>query len=320
LVRILVWLLGFLLLFSSIGYAGEIYINLPAYRLYYLENGVVVRDFPIAIGKQVSIFENQVRKTETPQGSFRVVNKVVWPAWYPSSWLKKERGWPDNYVVPGGIENPLGSRWIGLSVPGIGIHGNNDPASIGLAVSLGCIRMYNQDVEDLYKLVLVGDRVKIAYERIDVIRYSDNLYRIGFYPDVYHKGDVSLEDVRFVVERYWFGSLLDDELLEYILEVGYLNVEPRILVNGQEISTMVWEETIYLPIRELARAGNNGIEWKAETREVFWVGKAEPLEGVLYEGRFYVTIDLAQELLSAPFAHSWQVGESHVSQWETWNK
>jgi lipoprotein-anchoring transpeptidase ErfK/SrfK len=75
--------------------------------------------------------------TETPTGEFTIVNKQA---------------------NPGG---PYGAFWMGLSKPSYGIHGTNDPSSIGRMVSRGCIRMYNDDVLALTKLVPVGTRVTI---------------------------------------------------------------------------------------------------------------------------------------------------------------
>ncbi|MDQ0339992.1 nucleoid-associated protein YgaU [Caldalkalibacillus uzonensis] len=116
-----------------------IHIELTKRTLTLYQDGKLVRTFPIAIGKNGS----------TPQGTFTIVNKVKNP-WYL----------PDN--IPGGDPaNPLGSRWLGLSVPGTngytyGIHGTNNPSSIGQSVSKGCIRLHNADVEWLFKQVSVG--------------------------------------------------------------------------------------------------------------------------------------------------------------------
>ena len=64
--------------------------------------------------------------------------------------------------IPPGPDNPLGTRWMGLVRPSVGIHGTNDPASIGYSVSHGCIRMSIPDVERLFEMVYVGTRVTIT--------------------------------------------------------------------------------------------------------------------------------------------------------------
>ena len=67
-------------------------------------------------------------------------------------------------IVPPGKSNPLGTRWLGLSRKGYGIHGTNAPKSIGKRASHGCIRMRNHDIEELFELVSVGDTVELIGE------------------------------------------------------------------------------------------------------------------------------------------------------------
>jgi lipoprotein-anchoring transpeptidase ErfK/SrfK len=94
----------------------------------------------------------------TPLGRFEV--KVMWrnPWWVPppSEWAKDKR------PVPPGPGNPLGTRWMGLSAPYVGIHGTPDAASIGYSVSHGCIRMLIPEVEWLFERVEVGTTVFIV--------------------------------------------------------------------------------------------------------------------------------------------------------------
>jgi hypothetical protein len=68
-------------------------------------------------------------------------------------------------VIPPGPNNPLGPRWVGLSQKGFGIHGTNQPSSVGKAASHGCIRMRNRDIEQFFEMVSVGDAVSIRGER-----------------------------------------------------------------------------------------------------------------------------------------------------------
>ena len=94
----------------------------------------------------------------TPLGRFRVVVKWKNPWWYPpnSAWAK------DLEPVPPGPGNPLGTRWMGISSPGVGIHGTPEPGSIGYSVSHGCIRMRIPDAEWLFEKVPVGTTVFIV--------------------------------------------------------------------------------------------------------------------------------------------------------------
>jgi len=106
----------------------RIIVDLSDRKLYLLDGNLVVREFPVGIGKML---------TQTPQGEFEIVNKQP---------------------HPGG---PFGAFWMGLSKPHYGIHGTNDPASIGREVSHGCVRMYNEDVLRLAAIVPLRTRVTI---------------------------------------------------------------------------------------------------------------------------------------------------------------
>lgn len=153
----------------------EIVINIPAFRLYLYENGVRIREYPIGVG---NVFQPSII------GETQIINKVVEPTYYPPQWW--ERGLAP---IPPGPKNPVGTRWLGLGFPGYGIHGTNDPSSVGEALSAGCIRMYNEDVEELTDFVVVGTPVYLLYEIITLER--DPLLGtklITLYPDVYRLG------------------------------------------------------------------------------------------------------------------------------------
>lgn len=117
-------------------------INKSSNTLTLLKGKQIVNKYNIATGKKWTL---------TPEGKFRIVNKLVNPEWFK---------------VKGGIpENPLGYRWMGLSIGSgwfYGIHGNNNPRSVGTYASNGCVRMYNQDVEYLYEILNVGTPVWIG--------------------------------------------------------------------------------------------------------------------------------------------------------------
>lgn len=130
--------------------ACEIIINLPAFQLQVYRKGQPMRSYPIAVGKEV---------TPTALGTTHIINKVADPTYYPPDWGK--RGLKP---IPPGPRNPVGTRWLGLAIKGYGIHGTNDPSSIGRAESAGCIRMLNTDVEELSDLVRVGTPVTFVYE------------------------------------------------------------------------------------------------------------------------------------------------------------
>ena len=116
----------------------------------YLYNGVrLVRTFPVATGQAIY---------PTPLGHFQIVVKWVNPWWYPPT----QDAWAQGLKpVPPGPGNPLGTRWMGLSAPGVGIHGTDEPWSIGHSESHGCIRMQVSSAEWLFTRVQVGTPVFI---------------------------------------------------------------------------------------------------------------------------------------------------------------
>lgn len=136
-------------------------INLAELRLYYvwMEQGRLrLRAYPISVGAE---------GLNTPEGEFKVKNKVENPLWTAPASIREER--PDGpHTIPPGPENPLGDHWIGLSIPGYGIHGTNKPLGVGRRVSHGCIRLYPEDVRDLFSRVKVGTPVRIIYQPIKV--------------------------------------------------------------------------------------------------------------------------------------------------------
>ena len=124
--------------------ARQVLVSIPDRKLAVLEDGRVLKVFPVAVGADDS---------PSPDGEFQIVNRLSNPTYYHPG-----------KVIPAGPANPLGSRWIGLSLKGYGIHGTNAPRSIGKAASHGCIRMAKRDLEQLFDMVRVGDTVAIRAE------------------------------------------------------------------------------------------------------------------------------------------------------------
>jgi lipoprotein-anchoring transpeptidase ErfK/SrfK len=126
-----------------------IFISLQHHKLALLVDGKIRKIYRVAVGKT---------STPSPVGQFTIVNRVSNPTYYHPG-----------KVVAAGTNNPVGSRWMGLSAKGYGIHGTNQPDSIGKAASTGCIRMGKRDVEELFALVAVGDPVEIRDSRDEQI-------------------------------------------------------------------------------------------------------------------------------------------------------
>jgi lipoprotein-anchoring transpeptidase ErfK/SrfK len=130
---------------------GRIVIDLGKLRLHLYRGDKRYRSYGVAAGQAAY---------PTPTGDFVVVNKQMHPTWVPppnAAWAKGAK------PIPPGPGNPLGTRWIGLSAPGVGIHGTPASYSIGSYASHGCIRMHIPDVEDLFERVVVGMPVTIRW-------------------------------------------------------------------------------------------------------------------------------------------------------------
>lgn len=173
-------------------FARGILVNIAARTLYWYEEGRLVRAFPVAAGKPA---------TPTPVGSFQVESRAVDPWWLPP--------WGGAAVAPGPA-NPLGTRWLGFH-GGYGIHGTNDPPSIGQLVSLGCIRMQNRDAEWLHAQVRVGTPVRVVYETALIEADRHGRRYLGLYPDTYGRGGKGAYEV--LAEAGLAPDLLPPDLL-----------------------------------------------------------------------------------------------------------
>ncbi len=130
---------------------GTIVVNTKERRLYHVQgNGKAMR-YGIGVGRDGFQWS----------GTHRVSRKAEWPGWTPPAAMRKRQPGLPAYM-PGGISNPLGARALYIGSTIYRIHGSNEPWSIGQAVSSGCIRMTNQDVEHLYERVRVGAKVIVV--------------------------------------------------------------------------------------------------------------------------------------------------------------
>lgn len=135
---------------AETSHAGTIDIDNKNRVLTLVQDDGTMIQYPIAVG----------RKGLQWTGQHVITRKVKWPAWNPSSAMRRRHpGLPAH--VPGGPENPLGARALYLGDTLYRIHGTNEPDSIGRAASSGCFRMRNEDVIDLYERVGVGTVVVV---------------------------------------------------------------------------------------------------------------------------------------------------------------
>jgi lipoprotein-anchoring transpeptidase ErfK/SrfK len=147
-------LIVFILLLSPLWPIGEnpivgdpfLIVNKKTNELAFINEGQIQKIYSVATGKEDDL---------TPVGKFTITVKAVRPYY-----RKKD--------IPGGAkENPLGSRWIGFDAEGTdgriyGVHGNNNPDSIGRFITQGCVRMHNEEVEDLFTQIPIGTQIAIV--------------------------------------------------------------------------------------------------------------------------------------------------------------
>lgn len=127
--------------------ASELILHLSKRKVEVYQNKQLVATFPVAVGK---------KGWETPLGNFNVLQMIENPSW--------QHPW-NGKIFPPGPQNPLGQRWIGFWTDGtnfIGFHGTPNESLIGQAVSHGCVRMKNKDIEQLFELVSIGTTVKVV--------------------------------------------------------------------------------------------------------------------------------------------------------------
>jgi lipoprotein-anchoring transpeptidase ErfK/SrfK len=130
---------------------GTIVVKTEQRRLYYVIDEQHALRFPVGVG----------RAGKTWTGEAHVEGKYVKPAWAPPDDIRREHPNLPQVIAGGAANNPMGAAALTLRGGEYAIHGTNNPASIGGFVSYGCIRMYNRDIRELYRLVDVGTPVVV---------------------------------------------------------------------------------------------------------------------------------------------------------------
>lgn len=164
-----------------------IVLNLPEMRLYYFPpDEDVVYVYAVGIGRE---------DWATPLGVQKITEKVKNPTWTPPASIRAEHaanGDPLPAVVQAGPDNPLGRFKMRLTNPSYLIHGTNKPAGVGMRVSHGCVRMYDEGIEELFSLAPMGTQVNIINQPMKVGWYGDGLY-LEFHPPL-EEFQVSVEE------------------------------------------------------------------------------------------------------------------------------
>lgn len=164
-----------------------ILINLPQRMLFFFRDGALRGAFPVGLGKPT---------WPTPAGSFNVVEHTQDPEWVVPLSIQEEMRENGEVVltrVPPGPKNPLGKYWMGLSLPGYGIHSTNAPRSVYHFRSHGCIRLEPDHAEYLFSQVKVRDPGKIVYTPTLLAALNDGRIYLEVNPDIYGKGGDALQ-------------------------------------------------------------------------------------------------------------------------------
>jgi L,D-transpeptidase ErfK/SrfK len=151
-----------------------IVVNVAELRLYYfpVDSGPPPRGVPPG-ARRVVTHPISVGRMDwhTPLGITKVTGRVANPSWYPPQSIREEHAERNDIlpkVVPPGPDNPLGEHALRLGLPGYLIHGTNLPSGVGMRVTHGCIRMFPEDIESMYKTVPTGTVVQIVNQPVKV--------------------------------------------------------------------------------------------------------------------------------------------------------
>lgn len=258
-----------------------IVLNVAAKRLFYFPEvtaGEPVRivTYPIGIGRV---------GWHTPVGEAKVVAKATDPVWYvPWSVQQEHRqdGDPLPAVVPPGPDNPLGRHVLQLNMPGYLIHGTNQPYGVGMRVSHGCVRLYPENIEQLYSMAGVGTPVRIINEPFLLGRQNGELYFESHAP---------LADDTVSVEAH----------LEQIFAAGRNQSGAFIDVKEQHQARTVVSDALGVPVRILL----------GDTFEVY--SRARVVKNTVVADPDAPTLAEVRELLDAPLEQSELEGSSDTA-------
>jgi hypothetical protein len=185
--------------------ASKIVINIPSRTLWVYSGEKIVRYFPVGVGRPGFM---------TPLGQFKVIRKILDP------------GWENPYKAKGavritpGANNPLGTRWIGFhqnSSGEYGMHGTDNPGSVGKFSSHGCVRLKIPDAEALFELVEIGTPVEVVYEPV-LIRENGNDIRLIVYTDRFKKGMPSVDKIQQDILKQYPGAEVDLSKIQAALQ------------------------------------------------------------------------------------------------------
>lgn len=270
--------------------ADGLVVNLPERGVFLFRGGVFEKFYPVAIG--------QPGRFATPTGQFKLISLVKDPNWMPPEWA----GLGKDTIVPAGPDNPLGDRWMGLSMPGLGLHSTTQPASIGAAESHGCMRMYPQMARELFDKLEVGYPVRIEYEPVKIGRDSETgSLCLAVFPDVY--GLAPLEQrCQEVLSKSGISSWIEPQQLKRWLgqpqgvPLTFADGQIGLSYQGQEVAEpgllLKSSQGLFLSVEALRRLGV-AATYEATTKAVSLqrdqaAYEVSGAEGVNLEGKVYL--------------------------------
>lgn len=275
-----------------VNYKGDlILVNKSSNTLYFMKNGREYKSYPVATGK---------RPEDTPDGKHRVVTKAKNPSWGGAGVSEP--------IAGGAPNNPLGKRWIGISYGGgskYGMHGNSNSNSIGKNISMGCIRMFNEDVEKFYDEVknstpvwIGGEDLLISYgvefkynfgnpkinkdepKERDDINISLNGILLDINKPIMNYKGTNYYGFRDTVESmggsiYWDGERkaaigeLNNRTIEFKLDSReyYINGYTNFLPENQK-PFLSKDNSIYIPIRYMMESLGFDVAWDQDTNMI----------------------------------------------------
>ena len=202
----------------EVGSYDGIVINISEMRLYYFhkkDRSPVVTTYPIGIGSEGN---------DTPVGVFKVIQKIVDPSWYPPPSIRKER--PElPKVIPPGPDNPLGSHALRLSLGTVLIHGTNRPFAVGRKVTHGCIRLYPEDIPQLFGVIPNGMKVTIVRQPIKVGVRDKKVYIEVHRDDYRQKVDYFNEAVKLLRKKGLLKDVSTEKIYQAVEEKQGFPVE-----------------------------------------------------------------------------------------------
>lgn len=208
-----------------------IVINLPQRMLFHFGEREVIASYPVGLGRP---------SWPTPVGTFEIISRVKNKPWLVPKSIQEELRAEGKVVVeevPPGPDNPLGSHWIGMSMPGYGIHSTIAPASIYHFQSHGCIRVHPDAVGELFDAVRVGTPGRLIYQPVLLAWLEDGRILLEVHPDAYSKSGDPFDAAHTMARAYGLVPGIDWARANAVItaqegiarEVGHL---PRTRTQG----------------------------------------------------------------------------------------